>query len=70
MECFLCGQHLDAYDIGCYKKLINRGAVRFLCRTCLASDLGWSREELDALIVRFQKQGCMLFPPLSEKEQS
>lgn len=68
MECFLCGRHLDVYDVGCYKKLINRGAVRCLCRDCLAADLGWKREEIDALIPRFQAQGCTLFPPPKEDE--
>lgn len=64
MNCYSCGAHLDAYDIGCHKKLINRGATEYLCRDCLAERLGWTRGEIDALIPRFQAQGCMLFPPL------
>lgn len=64
MDCYRCGAHLDSYDIGCHKKLINRGDTEYLCRSCLAERLGWKREEIDALIPRFQAQGCMLFPPL------
>ena len=63
MRCTECGGELDCFDIGCYKKLVNRGADRFLCRSCLAPKLAMTREELDRLIPRFQRQGCKLFPP-------
>ncbi len=67
MRCFRCGAELDTYDVGCYRKLINRGATECMCRDCLAARLGWERAELDRLIRRFQQQGCTMFPPLCEE---
>lgn len=63
-NCISCDKKLDSFDVGCYRKLVNRGAVKFQCMDCLASDFGWSREELDYLVQRFREQGCSLFPPL------
>ena len=69
MNCYCCGAHLDSYDIGCHKKLINRGDTEYLCRNGLALRLGWERAEIDALIPRFQAQGCMLFPALRSSSE-
>lgn len=68
MRCMRCSRELDEFDIGCHLKLIHRGATAFLCRECIAKDIGWTREEMDRAIRRFQEQGCRLFPPLREAE--
>ena len=43
------------------KKLINRSAEKFLCKTCLAAKFGCSESRLDDMAEKFRKQGCMLF---------
>lgn len=62
MNCTGCQATLDGYDIGAYRKLIHREAKTFLCRGCLAKELGWSREYLEQNIALYIKQGCTLFP--------
>lgn len=68
MTCMRCGTVLDGIDVGAHRKLINRAAKEFFCRDCLALELGWNRDYLDATILRFRRWGCTLFPPLSEQE--
>ena len=62
MTCLRCGKELDALDIGAHRKLVNRQAKEFLCRDCLAKDLGWERKFLDEMIDRYRRWGCTLFP--------
>ncbi len=65
MRCKTCGAQLDAYDIGFYKKLVNRGASEgFTCVRCTAAHFRISEETAREMIRRFRMQGCMLFPPL------
>ena len=65
--CRTCGAVLDAYDIGFYKKLVNRGAEEgFTCVACTAAYFGLSEENARAMIDRFRKMGCTLFPPPEE----
>lgn len=66
MACFRCGKELDELDIGCYLKLVNRGAETYLCRACLGADIGWTSADFDRAIRRFREQGCKLFPPLED----
>lgn len=70
MNCFQCDRDLDAFDVGAYRKLVDKCAPRYLCRECLCRELSWTRAYLDRQIVRWQEQGCLLFPPLkNEKEK-
>ena len=69
MKCPECGGELDCFDIGCYRKLVNRGATEFLCRNCLAPQISMTRDEIDRLSLSFQRQGCLLFPPIDFDEQ-
>ncbi len=62
-RCTECSKELNSLDVGIYKKLINRGCREFMCRECLGKRLNLSVDELNKLIERFRKQGCMLFPP-------
>jgi len=56
-------------EVGLTKKLINRGATRFLCLGCLGRHFGLTIGELEEMIERFRRQGCALFcasPPREE----
>ena len=67
MECQTCGKPLDAWDVGFYKKLVNRGATDCCCIACTAAYFELSEERAWEMIRRFQAQGCTLFPPLKKK---
>ena len=64
MNCYSCKQEIDTIDVGAHRKLIDKCAARYLCRNCLARELGWDREYLDTVIQMYRERGCMLFPPL------
>ena len=59
--CTECGRGLKNLDIALYKKMINRGAVRYMCIDCLAEYIGVTREELLVKVEQFKRQGCTLF---------
>ena len=59
--CFRCGAVLSFNEIGAYRKFINRGSTRFLCKPCLAQELNISVETIDRKIEQFKVQGCTLF---------
>ncbi len=61
-QCIKCNCTLDGDDIGIFRKLINRRADQFLCKLCLARNLGVTEEQIQEKIKLFKKQGCMLFP--------
>ena len=69
MICYSCGKEIDTIDIGAHRKLIDKCASRYLCRDCLAKELGWDRAYLDQVILMHRERGCMLFPPLSASER-
>lgn len=52
--CINCGKELEHNDIGAYKKFINRGSTRFMCRKCLAKELGVSEELINKKIEYFK----------------
>ena len=59
--CMECGKELTFNEIGAYKKFVNRGSERFLCKSCLAAKLDVSVEEINRKIEQFKAQGCTLF---------
>ena len=59
--CMECGKPLSFNEIGAYKKFVNRGSTRFLCKTGLAQKLNVTTEEIDRKIEQFRMQGCTLF---------
>ena len=59
--CFRCGKELTYNDIGAYKKFINRGSVKFMCKACLAAYFGTTTENLDELAEYYRREGCSLF---------
>ena len=68
MTCYLCEKEIDTIDIGAHRKLIDKCASRYMCRDCLARELGWSREYLDGIIQMYRERGCMLFPPIKKED--
>ena len=51
-------------DIGAHRKFIGKCDSSYLCRDCIAKHLGWTSETLDEWILKFRRNGCLLFPPL------
>lgn len=60
-KCVLCGREVVPLEVSLTKKLINRGADKYLCKTCLAEKFSCSEKQLDDMADKFRKQGCMLF---------
>ena len=59
-ECMQCHRALQSVEIALTKKLINRGATRFLCRNCLGKKFGVSEETLLHKAKEFREMGCAL----------
>ena len=60
-HCFQCGKPLERDEIGLYKKLVNRGAREFLCKSCLAARFKMTEADCDTLIAHFKEAGCSMF---------
>lgn len=60
-RCMQCGRKLTNDEIGAHKKLVNRGAQSFLCKTCLAQKFRISEALIDEKIRQFREMGCSLF---------
>ena len=59
--CFRCGKALTADEIGIYRKMVSRGADKFLCIDCLSADFKIEKRKLYEMIERFRADGCMAF---------
>ena len=59
--CRQCERSLTGDEISVYRKLVNREAVSFLCKTCLAEYFGVSEAKIDEKIRQFKRNGCLLF---------
>ena len=64
-----CGRVLTQDEIGMHKKMIHRGATDFMCLSCLAEFYHCTEELLHTKMEQFRRMGCMLFAPLSEKDE-
>ncbi len=60
-SCKQCGKELEYKEIGAYKKFVNRGATQYLCLSCLSEKLDVPMDLLEAKIIQFKEQGCLLF---------
>lgn len=60
-HCTDCGAELSRDDIGLTKKLVNRGAVTFFCKACLARKFDMTVDDCDTLIAHFREAGCHFF---------
>ena len=68
MTCLNCGKELTTYDIGFYKKLVNRGAESYMCIACTSARFGFTEARAWEMIERFRQSGCTLFPPPSPRK--
>lgn len=59
--CFQCGKELEPDEIAIYKKLVNRGARKYLCVPCLSRYFGVEESLIREKIRYFREQGCTLF---------
>lgn len=60
-KCKNCGKTLTQDEIAVYKRLVNRGAVKFLCIDCLAEYFKCDKILILQKIEQFKKMGCPLF---------
>lgn len=58
-----CGRVLTNDEIGIYKRMVDRGASAFLCKTCFAAHFRCTEEQIDQKIEHFRRMGCTLFAP-------
>ena len=61
VQCFQCGRQLTADEIAVYRKMVNREANQFLCKTCLAAYFEVDEDKIDKKIQQFKRIGCLLF---------
>ncbi len=61
LTCESCGRPLGRDDMGLTRKLINRGATKYLCIDCLAQMFEVTRQDLEKKIEEFRQMGCTLF---------
>ena len=67
MKCVSCGSELSDYDVGFYKKLVNRGSTEYACIPCTCGRFRISEEKAWEMIRNFRQTGCSLFPPLDKE---
>lgn len=58
-----CGHPLAPDEIAIYRRMVNRGAERFLCMDCLARHFRCPRALIEEKIEHFRRIGCTLFAP-------
>ena len=59
--CFQCGRSLTSDEVAVFRKLVNRQAEKFMCKTCLAAYFEVSEAKIDQKIEQFKRTGCLLF---------
>ena len=59
--CRQCGRALEPDEIALTRKMINRGAEKYFCLTCLAHHFDVSEKDLQKKIREFREMGCTLF---------
>jgi len=60
-SCMKCAKQLNMDEIAIYKRLVDRGAVKCLCKECLAQKLGCEPAVIERKIEYFKEIGCTLF---------
>lgn len=60
-KCVVCGREVIPLEMSLTKKLVNRAAEKYFCKTCLAEKFSCTEKQLDDMAEKFRKQGCMLF---------
>lgn len=59
--CMKCSRELTRDEIALYRRLVNRGAERYLCIDCLAEHLRVSVPLLEERMKFLKEMGCTLF---------
>ena len=59
--CCICGRNLIPDESALTKKLVNRGAVEYMCLSCLSAHFGVPEDALRDKIRQFREMGCTLF---------
>ena len=60
--CAYCDKEVLSKDtVGLNKKLIHPQIKRMMCLTCMAEYFETTEEELEEMIERFKREGCLLF---------
>lgn len=70
MNCYRCGAPLSRDEIAIHKKLVNRGAEKHLCKSCLALAFEVSEDLINEKIEWFRKTGCTLFDPVKQDDNT
>lgn len=60
-ECINCKRTLKGDEISLFKKLVNRGATKYMCINCMAEYFDVSISDLEEKIKLYKKIGCTLF---------
>ena len=60
-NCFKCGAELSNDERGLFKKLVNRGADKFMCIECMSEYFEVSESALRDKIEQYRNMGCTLF---------
>lgn len=60
-HCVKCGATLCQLDKALHRKMVNRGAQEFMCKSCLATHFDVTCEQLDELAAYYKREGCALF---------
>ncbi len=68
--CIKCDSPMNGDEAALNYKYVNRMAKEFLCPVCLGERMGVSVETLHEMIVTFRKQGCRMFSPWVEGEET
>jgi len=61
VRCIRCGAVLGKDDVALTRKMVNRGADKFYCISCLADHFELTEEILREKIREFRAMGCTLF---------
>lgn len=59
--CFECNKKLEGDEIAIYRRLVNRGATKYLCIDCLSNHFRCTRTLILERIEHFKEIGCTLF---------
>ena len=68
--CVKCDAPMTADEAALNYKYVNRMAKEFLCPACLGERTGLSADALRKMIIAFRKQGCRMFSPWVEGEET
>ena len=68
--CIQCDAPMTGDEAALNYKYVNRMAKDFLCPACLAERIGVTEKYLKEMIITFRKQGCRMFSPWVEGEES